>query len=115
MNKTITIPVELLERVRDIPGADGITDSQAVILCLEAAVEHIKKEKALAALEALLEAQGAEFSDMVLEYAGALSSIGAAVRGYLHDTVMSAAKIPQNNIRPAWIFIRALSGKKAGA
>lgn len=115
MKKTIAIPTELLERVHEIPDTDGMTDAQAVALCLEAAMEHTKKEKTLAALEDLLEAQGAEFSDMVLEYAVALSGMGAAARGYLHDTAMSAAKIPQNNSRPAWIFIRALSGKKVMA
>lgn len=36
MNKTITIPVDLLERVKEIHGAAGMTDSQLVSRCLEA-------------------------------------------------------------------------------
>ena len=44
MNKTITIPARLLERVREIPGADGMTDSQLVSLCMEAGLGAAKRE-----------------------------------------------------------------------
>lgn len=115
MNKTITIPVDLLEQVREIAGAEGVTDAQAVALCLEVGLEHTRKETALEGLRSILKAQDAGFSDMVLEYARTLSSMSAAAQGYLHDTAMSAAQIPQENVHPAWLFVRTLAGKKVGA
>lgn len=44
MNKTITISVDLLERVKAIPGAAGMTDSQLVSTCLEAGLATAEKE-----------------------------------------------------------------------
>ena len=44
MNKTITIPADLLERVKTIPGAAGMTDSQLVSTCLEAGLATAEKE-----------------------------------------------------------------------
>ena len=46
MNKTITIPAALLERVREIPGAAGMEDSQLVSCFLEAGLATAEKEKA---------------------------------------------------------------------
>lgn len=115
MKKAITISESLLEQVRSIPGAAGLTDAQAVALFLEAGMEHARKDTALEALQVLMNDQGADFSDMVLEYARALYGMDATTRGYLHDTAMSAARLPQKHVRPAWIFIHGLSGKKVGA
>ena len=44
MNKTITIPAGLLGRVREIPGAAGMTDSQVVSTCLETWLVAAKKD-----------------------------------------------------------------------
>lgn len=44
MNKTITIPAELLERVKTIPGAAGMTDNQLVSTFLEAGLATAEKE-----------------------------------------------------------------------
>ena len=46
MRKTITIPADLLERVREIPGAAGMTDSQLISTFLEAGLATAKKEEA---------------------------------------------------------------------
>lgn len=45
MRKTITIPADLLERVREIPGAAGMTDSQLISTFLEAGLATAKKEE----------------------------------------------------------------------
>ena len=115
MNKTVSIPAALLEQVREIPGVDEMTDAQAVALCLEAGMEHARKEKALEALESLLDAQDADFSDMVLEYARALSGLNITGQGYLHSTAMSAAQLPQKHVRPVWVFVRKLAEKEVQA
>lgn len=49
MKKTITIPADLLERVKTIPGASGMTDSQLVSCFLEAGLAAGEKEKATTA------------------------------------------------------------------
>ena len=43
MNKTVSIPADLLERVKTIPGASGMTDSQLVSTCLEAGLAVAEK------------------------------------------------------------------------
>lgn len=49
MKKTITIPSALLERVREIPGASGMEDSQLISRFLEAGLATAEKEKATTA------------------------------------------------------------------
>lgn len=48
-NVSITIPADLLERVREIPGAAGMEDSRLVSLFLEAGLATAKKEEATTA------------------------------------------------------------------
>ena len=46
MKKTITIPADLLERARELPGLSKMNDSQLVSLCLEAGLATAEKGKA---------------------------------------------------------------------
>lgn len=55
MKKTITIPAALLERVREIPGAAGMEDSQLVSRFLEAGLATAEKEKATTARSTVTE------------------------------------------------------------
>ena len=104
----ITVPADLLEQARKLPGMDGLTDAQVVALCLEAGMEHAKKENSLEALEKILNAQDSGFSRWVLEYAQALAGRDLARQGWLHKIAMGAARLPGD--KP-----RAVSGKKVGA
>lgn len=67
MEKTITIPARLLERVQEIPGADDMTDSQLVSLCMEAGLAAAKKGEATAA-RSILENTLSALSDEALVY-----------------------------------------------
>lgn len=67
MRKTITIPADLLERVKTIPGAAGMTDSQLVSTCLEAGLATAKKEEATTARSTLQKTLSA-LSDEALVY-----------------------------------------------
>ena len=67
MEKTITIPARLLERVQEIPGADGMTDSQLVSLCMEAGLAAAKKGEATAARSILVKTL-LKLSDDALAY-----------------------------------------------
>ena len=65
--ETITIPARLLERVREIPGADDMTDSQLVSLCMEAGLAAAKKGEATAARSILVKTL-LKLSDDALAY-----------------------------------------------
>lgn len=67
MKKTITIPADLLERVKTIPGASGMTDSQLVSLLLKAGLSAAKKEEATTARSTLQKTLSA-LSDEALVY-----------------------------------------------
>ena len=67
MEKTITIPARLLERVQEIPGADDMTDSQLVSLCMEAGLAAAKKGEAAAARSILVKTL-LKLSDDALAY-----------------------------------------------
>ena len=67
MKKTITIPAALLERVREIPGASGMEDSQLVSRFLEAGLATAEKEKATTARSTLQKILS-ELSDEALVY-----------------------------------------------
>lgn len=67
MRKTITTPADLLERVREIPGATGMTDAQLVSTCLEAGVATAEKEETTAARSTLVKILSA-LSDDALAY-----------------------------------------------
>lgn len=67
MEKTITIPARLLERVREIPGADDMTDSQLVSLCLEAGLAAAAREE-IAAARSILMKTLSKLSDEALVY-----------------------------------------------
>ena len=67
MNKTITISADLLERVKEIPGAAGMTDSQLVSTCLEAGLATAEKEEATSARSTLVKILSA-LSDETLAY-----------------------------------------------
>ena len=67
MNKTITIRADLLERVKEIPGAARMTDSQLVSTCLEAGLATAEKEEAAAARSTLVKILSA-LSDEALAY-----------------------------------------------
>lgn len=105
----------LLEQARKLPGMDGLTDAQVVALCLEAGMEHAKKENSLEALEKILNAQDSGFSRMVLEYAQALAGHDLANQGWLHRIAMGAACLPGDKARCVHVFTQAVSGKKVGA
>ena len=72
MEKTITIPADLLERARELPGLSKMNDSQLVSLCLEAGLATAEKEKAptihstVAAINRLLERANARQLSLVL-------------------------------------------------
>ena len=66
-NVSITIPADLLERVKTIPGAAGMTDSQLVTTCLEAGLATAEKEKTTAARSTLVKILSA-LSDEALAY-----------------------------------------------
>ena len=104
-----TIPADLLERVRQLPGAAERTEAQLVALCLEASIKHSRNGKALEALEGILETQDAGFSRMVLEYAQALAGLDLARQGLLHGTVIHAAKFQIDKARILLAFVQALS------
>ena len=55
MEKTITIPAALLERVRELPGVAGMEDSQLISLCLKAGLSAAKKEESTAARSTVAE------------------------------------------------------------
>lgn len=103
----ITVPADLLEQARKLPGTEELTDAQVVVLCLEAGMEHARKENSLEALKEILGAQDSGFSQMVLEYAQALAGRDLARQGWLHKIAMGAARLPGD--KP-----RAVSGKKVG-
>lgn len=67
MEKTITIPADLLERVREVPGASGMEDSQLVSRFLEAGLATAEKEKATTARSTLQKILS-ELSDEALVY-----------------------------------------------
>ena len=67
MNKTITISTDLLERVKEIPGAAGMTDSQLVSTRLEAGLATAEKEETTAARSTLVKILSA-LSDEALAY-----------------------------------------------
>lgn len=67
MNKTITISTDLLERVKEIPGAAGMTDSQLVSTCLEAGLATAEKEETTAARSTMVKILSA-LSDDALAY-----------------------------------------------
>ena len=67
MNKTITIPAELLERVKTIPGAAGMTDNQLVSTFLEAGLATAEKEETTTARSTLVKILS-ELSDDALVY-----------------------------------------------
>ena len=67
MEKTITIPADLLERVREIPGVDGLTDNQLVSLCLEAGLAAAEREE-IATARSILEETLSTLSDEALVY-----------------------------------------------
>ena len=67
MNKTITIPAALLEQVKEIPGAAGMTDTQLVSTCLEAGLATAEKEETTAARSTLVKILSA-LSDDALAY-----------------------------------------------
>lgn len=67
MKKTITISTDLLERVKTIPGAAGMTDSQLVSTCLEAGLATAEKEETTAARSTLVKILSA-LSDEALAY-----------------------------------------------
>lgn len=67
MEKTITIPAALLERVRKIPEADGLTDGQLVCLCLEAGLAAAEREE-IATARSILEKTLSALSDEALVY-----------------------------------------------
>ena len=67
MEKTITIPAELLARVREIPEADGLTDDQLVSLCLEAGLDAAEREE-MATARSILEKTLSVLSDEALVY-----------------------------------------------
>ena len=66
-NVSITIPAALLERVKTIPGAAGMTDSQLVSTCLEAGLATAEKEETTAARSTLIKILSA-LSDEALAY-----------------------------------------------
>lgn len=66
-NVSITIPADLLERVKEIPGAAGMTDSQLVSTCLEAGLATAEKEETTAARSTLVKILSA-LSDEALVY-----------------------------------------------
>lgn len=67
MNKTITIPADLLERVKEIPGAAGMTDSQLVSLCVEAGLAAEEREE-MATARSILMKTLSKLSDEALVY-----------------------------------------------
>lgn len=54
MNKTITVPAALLERVRELPGAAGMEDSQLISRFLKAGLSAAEREEISAARSTLL-------------------------------------------------------------
>ena len=66
-NVSITIPAALLEQVKEIPGAAGMTDSQLVSTFLEAGLATAEKEEATAARSTLVKILSA-LSDEALAY-----------------------------------------------
>lgn len=83
MEKTITIPARLLERVREIPGADGMTDSQLVSLCMEAGLGAAEREgtpsisSTVAAINRLLDRANLRQLSLVLRMLRAIVGEGA--------------------------------------
>ena len=54
MNKTITVPAALLERVRELPGTAGMEDSQLISRFLKAGLAAAEREEISAARSTLL-------------------------------------------------------------
>ena len=67
MEETITVSAALLERVREIPGASGMEDSQLISRFLEAGLATAEKEKATTARSTLVKIISA-LSDDALAY-----------------------------------------------
>ena len=97
----ITVPADLLEQARKLPGMDGLTDAQVVALCLEAGMEHAKKENSLEALEKILNAQDSGFSRMVLEYAQAPVSY-THLDVYKRQIISWSSNSGSSDKRPCW-------------
>ena len=67
MEKTVTTPGRLLKRIREIPGAEDMTDSQLVSLCMEAGLAAAEREES-ATIRSILENTLSALSDEALVY-----------------------------------------------
>lgn len=113
--KKIHIPAELLEELKEIPGAENIKEERVAVM-LRAALETLKKEAAQGELQKILDKQDADFSMNLLDYAKALADADAVRRGYIQSTALAVAAFDTiNKTRCAWTFATHLSGKGATA
>lgn len=114
--KKLNIPAELLDELKEIPGCRSLNEPERVALFLRAALETVKKEKAQGQLQKILDAQDADFSMNLLDYAKALADADAVRQGYIQATALAVAALDTiNKTRCAWTFATHLSGKGATA
>lgn len=114
--KKIHIPAELLEELKEIPGAENIKEEERVAVMLRAALETLKKEAAQGELQKILDKQDADFSMNLLDYAKALADADAVRQGYIQAAALAVAALDTiNKTRCAWTFATHLSGKGATA